>query len=365
MKLNTIKNIAKKLKDVLIKNKLWIVGLIIFLYPFYCLLFNELTGNNFGELYTFGLPLKDFMAVWVALGGIIGIVSNIILTQKRITIQEDQQKEQQKQFEAQILLQQKQQRDTRFASGVELLGNANESARIGGVYNLYFIANEYSDEYLDTVCEILCAHIRTITRDKKYQAKYAKESSNEIQTILDLLFREDKNGKLIFNACFKNLSGTFLCGTNFFKATLSNVGFKKAKLSDVGFKKAELNNIDFLKAELRKVYLGKAELRKVYFREAELNDVNFCYAKLSDVNFGEAELSNINFGEAKLSNVSFGEAELSNIYFAYAKLEEGTVYFHLTKLEGFSYEEITTLGRSLKLTKTDDNLTGTAELKED
>ena len=334
------------MKTFLKKYKWWIFG-VVFSYPFYCLLIGEIW--HFGELYTFGLPLNEFMTVWIALGGIIGVVSNIGLTQKRITIQEEQQINQQKQFEEQqkrwekqdaqqekirseqekqfnkqiekqndqIQIQQKQLRDTRFSSGVELLGNNNESARIGGAYNLYFLAKENSEDYLKPVCGILCAHIRSITSSKEYREGCKDKSSNEIQTILKLLFRRRDNYSFvlddsnpIFCRCYKDLSGTFLRGVDFFYTKMDNVNFCNAELYDVNFNAADLSG--------------------VHFSNAILNDVNFGGAEL-DVEFKDAELKNINFSNAKFRQM---------------------MYFKGTVLENYSWEEITREGRSLELTKT-------------
>jgi len=418
----------RNVKTFLGKYKWWIAG-FVFLYPFYCPLINKIAGLNLGELYTFNLPQTEFMTVWFALGGIFGVVYNIILTQKRITIQENQQYEQklqftkqiekqdnqieiqQKNFDAQIKkqddqiqIQQKQLRDTRFSSGVELLGNQHESARIGGAYNLYFLANEHRDEYLEPVCEILCAHIRSITSDKEYQKKYQEKTSNEIQTILHLLFKKDKFDYLLFNDCPKNLSGTFLCKTDFTSAQLSNVDFCYAKLSNVEFYNANLSNVDFMYAELNSVEFRNAKLNKVEFHKAKLNGVGFSFpeigmgrnryysATLNDVDFSGAELDKVKFHDAKLNKVEFhsaklnevefslfelggkrylsaklsdvkffhaelnkvkfGKTELSDIDFWGAKLNE--VDFQGTILENCSYEEITDYGRSRKLTKSKD-----------
>jgi len=314
-----LKNVIGKVKTVLDKYKWWILG-IVFLYPFYCLLIGEIW--SFGELYTFGLPLRDFITAWIALGGIIGVVSNIILTQKRITLQENQQIKQQEQFEKQIgkqndqiQIQQKQLSDTRFSSGVELLGNPNESARIGGAFNLFFLAKEFPDEYLNPVCEILCAHIRTITNDEIYQKKYNKKPSNEIQTLIKLLFQKDNQCNLIFDKCNKNLIGAFLSGTEFIGATISNVYFRESTLSGVSFLGARLCNVDF-------VYL----------------------TALKDVIFWEAKLSRVNFWGTKLCNVDFSNAEFKN-----------EVYFDCTLLEGYCYGEITREGRSFELTANKSN----------
>ena len=286
------KIMRKNIENSSSKYKWWIICSIIILliiaYPFIFLLLTEKIGLNLGDLYTFGLPLEKFMTPWIAFWGVIGAVFGVIQMQRRLTIMEKQQEaqqeqfkeqiekqevqiqiqwkqqeaqqlrwekqdkqqkelsiEQQKQFEAQIENQQKQLRDTRFSLGVELLGNTNESARIGGAYNLYFLANEHRNEYLKPVCEILCAHIRTITSNKDYQETYKEKPSNEIQTILNLLFWKDKNSNLIFNDCEKKLMGTFLYGVDFVEATLNKVKLESALLSKVNFQSAKLNDVDF------------------------------------------------------------------------------------------------------------------------
>ena len=64
---------------------------------------------------------------WISLFGVFGVVYNISQNQKRITQQE-------KQLQAQTISE----NNTRFAKGVELLGNSQESTRIGGIYTLFF-----------------------------------------------------------------------------------------------------------------------------------------------------------------------------------------------------------------------------------
>jgi len=351
------RNVREKMKAVFIKYKwliLWLILGVIFFYPFCCLLIGEIWCLK--ELYTFGLPLKDFMTIWIAFWGVIGVAFNIILMQRRVSNQEKQLIDQKEQFE-------KQQRDTRFSSGVELLGNPHESARIGGVYNLYFLANEHQNEYLHSVCEILCAHVRTITNDIAYQEKYKEKPSNEIQSILNLLFKKDKNDELIFDKCQKNFERTFFGGANLEYATLSNVDFRYAKLDGVKLFNATLSIVKFQHAVLigvnfggcnksSGVYFQNAELNNINFNDAKINGGYFMNAKLCVVYFWESELSNILFYDAKLlSDVNFWNTKLSNIDFSNAKLKENEINFTGTLLEGYSYEEITRPGRSLELTK--------------
>lgn len=219
--------------------------------------------------------------------------------------------------------------DNRFKDAVTLLGNIHTSARIGGVYNLYFLANEYPNEYLEPACEILCAHIRTITGEKEYQEKYKEKTSTEIQTILDLLFHKDYN--LIFNECWKNLEGAFLNGANFQFGKLRNVNFIKTNLSGVFFNNATLGDVDFS--------LG-AILSDVLFSDTTLNKVYFSYTALIDVDFNNAILSNVFFNNATLIDVDFEGAKF-----------EKKIDFSGTLLESYKSEEITREGRSLELTK--------------
>jgi hypothetical protein len=270
------------------------------------------------------------MAVWIALGGIIGVIANIRQTQKRITIQENQQEENKKQFNTQIKnqndqiqIQQKQLLDTRFSSGIELLGHTNESTRIGGVYNLYSLANEYGDDYLEPVCEILCAHIRTITGNKEYQEKYKEKPSNEIIIILTMLFSKDKNDKLIFDECEKNLMEIFLCGRKFYGATLNRVNLRSSILDNVT--------------------LGKTNLSRVSFRDASLTQFKFWKTKLHDSEFNGTKFNKVEFDETELKEVSFKNAQLKSIDFNKSVLEN--IDFTGTILQGYKNHEI--IGNSL------------------
>jgi len=317
-----------------IRKNIWWVGIIIFLYPFYLPLINKIPNISW-ELYTYGLEVKDFMIVWVAVGGIIGLVINIILTQRRIAVQEQLLNEQEEQYIRQIETQykqfreqtdrqveqikilQRQTRDNRFSSGVELLGNTNESARIGGAFNLYFLAKEFK-EYRKPACEILCAHIRTITNKQEYKIKYTEKPSNEIQTILDVLFKEEYG--FVFDNCEKNLIEAIFNGANFTEATLNNVNLRYAVFSNVNFYKATLSNVRFHKATF------------------------------NNVDLGSAKLSNIDFFRATLSNVDFNSAIFSKIIFSFA-IFQGKIDFSGTSLENVPLKEIIRPNRSLDFTK--------------
>lgn len=202
-----MKTEAKTKCRLLVKSVRWWGVIIVYLYPFLCLGANGLFGWNTGELFTFGLDLKDFMTTWVALGGVIAVVIGIFQTQKRITKQGEQFEEQIKKQNEQIDLQRKQQRDARFASGDELLGNLHESTRIGGAYSLYYLARD-NKEYRTNVCEILCTHLRCIANKMKFQGEEIPENrtlketfkyqQNEEAVIISLLFNKTGEKDSIF-----------------------------------------------------------------------------------------------------------------------------------------------------------------------
>lgn len=339
------------------KYRWWFLG-VFYLYPFYCLLINKITGLNLGELYTFNLPLNEFITVWIALGGILGVVSNIKLTQKRITVQEQQHKAQSEQFNIQIKeqnrqleLQHKQLRHTHFSTGVELLGNRNESARIGGLFDLFFLANDYK-EYVKPVCEIFCAHIRTITNSKDYQENYQIKPSNEVQTILDFLFkpnqekakyREPLQEEPIFSSSMKNLKGTFLNGANFYRAMVINaefggatinkgefyktkfagVDFYEVKMRECEFKYSKLDDVSFFKAEIKDAIFVMTTLVKVHFTKALISGVQFKIGvSFDDVIFNETTFIQTNFDKSKFSKLYFKDNSFSKTYFSFNKKKE-------------------------------------------
>ncbi|VVM25976.1 hypothetical protein BSPWISOXPB_7444 [uncultured Gammaproteobacteria bacterium] len=79
--------------------------------------------------------------------------------------------------------------DDRFNSAINLLGSSETSARTGAVYVLHELALE-EDKYRQQIVQILCSHVRSKTSETEYQKTHKERPSNEIQTTLNLLFKE-------------------------------------------------------------------------------------------------------------------------------------------------------------------------------
>ncbi len=91
------------------------------------------------------------------------------------------------------------QRQERLKNAIEHLGHKSDSVRLGGAYELFHLAED-TRQLRQTVFDILCAHIRRTTNQRTYQNKYKLKPSEEIQSLLTLLFVQN-------HAVFKGLHG--------------------------------------------------------------------------------------------------------------------------------------------------------------
>jgi hypothetical protein len=61
------------------------------------------------------------------------------------------------------------------------------------VYALHELALE-EEKYRQQIAQILCSYVRSKTNEVAYQKTYTERPSNEIQTTLNLLFKEKERG---------------------------------------------------------------------------------------------------------------------------------------------------------------------------
>lgn len=281
----------------------------IFFFPFAGVFLGDITGKYLIPLYTFGIPdLKGFYTFWIALFGAIGIAYNIYQNQKRIYHQEKQlvnQNEQLEKQQQQIDLQKKVERDNRFVKGLELLGNKNEVTRSGAVYNLYFLAKEFPEDYKLPVFDLLCTLIRIITSDEDYKKDHLKQPSYEIQTLINLLFKpQNKISTFIGEKAY--LANTFLVGINLDGANLDGINLEGANLAE-----AHLDKTSTLKdAKLRDIILEKADLSGAILTGANLYQANLIDAKLTGAYLHHACLEKADLTCANLKGIQADYVDL-------------------------------------------------------
>ncbi len=205
---------------------------------------------------------------------------------------------QQKQIDIQI----NQRVDDRFNSAISLLGSSETSARTGAIYALYELAIE-EEKYRRQIAQILCSHIRSKTNELEYQETHSERPSNEIQTTIDLLFKEEGLYKQEFARVVEfpkaNLSHAYLIQANFMDAQCRGVDFMNAQCQVVNFMDAQCEGVDFMFAQCQGVIFFMAQCQGANFRNAQCQGVDFFMAQCQGVGLRSAECQGANFSKAQ------------------------------------------------------------------
>ena len=164
------------------------------------------------------------------------------------------------------------QRQERLKNAIEHLGHKAVSVRLGGAYELFHLAQD-TEKLRQTVLEILCAHIRQTTSENKYQEAHKSNPSEEIQSLLTLLFIE---GYEVFIHLRRNLQGSWLNG-----ADLSHADLRWADLSQ-----AHLQKASFYGAYLHEALLSDAQMQEAGLAATHLDNAFLHRAKLQGANLG-------------------------------------------------------------------------------
>ena len=260
------------------------------------------------------------------------------------------------------------QRQERLKNAIEHLGHKRDSVRMGGAYELFHLAKDTEDEDLrQTVLDILCAHIRQTTtgqttRGKDYQTEYKTKPSEEIQSLLTLLFVQEHN---IFEGCSINLQGSYLNGANLFQARLkrANLGqaqlqrailweaqlqeanLREAQLQEANLKGAQLQRAVLIEAQLEGAVLRGAQLQRAELWGARMQGANLWSARLQGAFLGEAKLQKAELMAAQLQGANLGLAQMQGADLNYAKLQGADLNY--AKLQGANLSEVQLQGANL------------------
>ena len=149
----------------------------------------------------FGLDAKNETLTFLGIGmGGVLLALQALMSYKRAKALEDTANAQAEAAKAQAKATEEQakanekteqgQRQERLKNAIEHLGHPSDSVRLGGAYELWHLAQDTKD-LRQTVLDILCAHIRRTTGEAEYREKHKSEPSEEIQSLLTLLFVQD------------------------------------------------------------------------------------------------------------------------------------------------------------------------------
>ena len=211
------------------------------------------------------------------------------------------------------------QRQERLKNAIEHLGHGSDSVRMGGAYELFHLAKDTEDKDLrQTVMDILCAHIRQTTGENDYQVKHETKPSEEIQSLLTLLFTQKYN---VFEDCSINLQSSYLNGATLSQTRLKGANLMEAQLQETNLRQAQLRKADLFKAQLRKADLFKAQLQGASLFDAQLQGANLMGARLQGASLSLAELQGAFLSEAELQGASLSSTDLQGAHLSGAELQ--------------------------------------------
>ena len=267
--------------------------------------------------------------------------------------------------------------DDRFTTAVKLLGSTEASARAGAIYSLYqLFVDDKENKYRAQIAQILCSHIRTKTQEPEYQKNHKDRPSSEIQTTIDLLFREEKSDMGIY--CRKeiveqkgfptaNLRGAYLRRANFWgahceRADFNEVHCERARFEEAyckwtGFQAAHCEGANFLSANCESIdfedahcegaiFYGaycegaifySAHCEGADFELAHCEKADFQNASFEATNFLHVNAEDANFQDANFKG-SFASSDISEYYSSGAERIKGQIGKD-TRLESMSSED--------------------------
>ena len=270
--------------------------------------------------------------------GIIAIIG-LYLFSKRL-------QKQQKQIDLQI----EHRTDERFTDSIGLLGSSETSARTGAIYSLYQLAlDDDKNKYRSQIAQILCSHIRSKTQELDYQTTHKKRPSNEIQTCINLLFKENGLYQQDFAAQHNfpraDLSYAYLIYANFDKAQCQLASFYKAQCQEVYFRKAQCQGADFYKAQCQGVNFSEAQCQGAYFYKTQCQGADFCKAQCQGADFCKAQCQGAYFYKAQCQGAIFRKAQCQGAYFYKAQCQ-GAI-FRKAQCQGAYTDLIQTLSERI------------------
>ena len=313
--------------------------LIVLFSTFIAVIFFDDVKNVIGE----GLGLQGqknaiLTFLGLSMGGVV-LVMQTIIANTRAEAMENAANAQAKANENA----EKGQRQERLKNAIEHLGDTSDSVRLGGAYELFHLAQD-TEELRQTVLDILCAHIRGTTSGSEYRDKHNLKPSEEIQSLLTLLFVQNHE---VFEDCHINLQGSWLNGAELSKARLEKAVLNgaclqkailnEARLQGVWLTEAQLQGARFIQAQLQaanliKARLQKADLSNAYLQESILNDALLIRADLTGTHLQETGLNGTYLQGAYLIGTEMQMASLAGAHLQGAIL-------HMTKMQGVSLQD--------------------------
>lgn len=190
----------------------------------------------------------------------------------------------------------------RYQKGAEMLGNDTLSVRLGGIYALQRLAEEYPKEYHIQIMELFCQFARYPVKDENMEGEQGKGMLHpraDVQAVMNAIGnRDEKRIKIEKENSFRlDLSDVKLQGYNMFLANWSRLPSNKEQFnpSSEFLRDPNFSNVHFMRADLSHASLIGANFSGSQFLLADLSSVSFSQANLSGAYFLKANLSGASF----------------------------------------------------------------------
>ena len=218
--------------------------------------------------------------IWTGMAGFLAVIGAIVVNRRA-----------REQIKTNRLIEQGHNQD-RFKAATEHLGKPE--TQIAAYYEFCQLAKNH-ENLRKIIFDILCAHLRKETNTDEYKEKPKEHPTENIQSLLDILFKPESEFKNIFEKFDADLSRTNISYTNLDNACMNNVNFTRANLTEIRFGNANLQNSCFLDADLRDVMFMESNLQDACFHGAYLQNVMFAKSDLQDVDFIAANFQSVKF----------------------------------------------------------------------
>ena len=194
------------------------------------------------------------------------------------------------------------QRQERLKNAIEHLGNKKDSVRLGGAYELFHLAQDTdTPELRQTMLDILCAHIRQTTSGDEYREKHEVEPSEEVQSMLTLLFVQKHE---VFKKWRTNLQGSWLNGASLRGARLARANLNGAYLRRAVLVGTQLQGAHLGDAQLQGAHLWDAQLQGAYLWDAQLQGAYLFDTQLQGAHLWDAQLQGAHLRGARLQGAT-------------------------------------------------------------
>ena len=231
----------------------------------------------------------------------------------------------------------------RYERGTEMLGSDVLSVRLGGIYALNRLAEEFPEQYHIQIMELLCAFVRHPSSEDRtaelqgetavdVKAKDTQISAptslrEDIQAVMTKIgSRDEQRIRLESEEEFRlNLRRVDLRGASLQDANLSYADLTRAKLSRVDFCNADLSHTILKYADLSwhpkspedtDFAIASALLEEQEPHGTILFETDLSEADLSGANFSNAVMPYANLTGSQLFGTTLSDADLSQAFFS-------------------------------------------------